>query len=72
MFLSATVIVAELITGVNIALGTTPLATCSAFDCRGAHQVTIDCLTRAVQAAIEGCGPASRGSRVESRKAGEG
>lgn len=45
----------ELVTGVDIALGTAPLDRCRAFDCNGAEQVTIDCLVQAVSHALNGC-----------------
>ncbi len=48
------VMVGELITGVNIALGRAPLTACPAFDCSGAG-ATIGCLTRAVAASLYGC-----------------
>lgn len=52
-----TVSVADLITGVDIALGTRPLSACDAMDGRGDGAVTIDDLLRAVSAALEGCPP---------------
>ena len=45
----------ELLKGVNIALGTATLNLCPAFDCDGTHTVSIDCLARAVNAALNGC-----------------
>jgi hypothetical protein len=47
--------VAELITGIGIALGTTDLRGCPVFDCHGTGTVSVDCLTRAVSAALNGC-----------------
>jgi hypothetical protein len=46
----------ELVKGVNIALGTRPVADCSAFDKNNDGSVTIDELVRAVGDAVEGCG----------------
>ncbi|MEO8603122.1 MAG: hypothetical protein ABI629_11155 [bacterium] len=45
----------ELIVGVNIALGTSPLSTCPAFDSSGDGSVTINELIAAVNAALTGC-----------------
>jgi len=53
--LSGQVSVGELITGVNIALGTAALSTCRAFDSDGNRQVTIDELVKGVTAALGGC-----------------
>ena len=50
--------IAELITGVNIALGLKPLTTCSPFDRNGDHRVTVDELIAAVGSALAGCGSA--------------
>ena len=52
---SGTLVITELITGVNIALGLLPLDSCSAFDCNGTGSVTVDCLIKAVTAALNGC-----------------
>jgi cysteine-rich repeat protein len=49
------VTVDELITGVNIALGSLPLSTCRGFDANGDGAVTIDELIRAVNDALSGC-----------------
>ena len=45
----------ELITGVNIALGSAPLAQCAAFDADGDGLVAINELIAAVGAALDGC-----------------
>jgi sugar lactone lactonase YvrE len=45
----------EIVTGVGIALESVPLDRCSSFDCNGTGRVTVDCLVRAVQAALDGC-----------------
>jgi hypothetical protein len=50
-----TVTVAELITGVNIVLGSEALDRCPSFDCNGSGTVTIDCLIRAVGNLLNGC-----------------
>jgi hypothetical protein len=50
------VTVDELITGVNIALGTASLDTCSVFDSTGDGAVTVDELIGAVNNALTGCG----------------
>lgn len=52
---TSTVSVADLVKGVNIALGAAALSDCSAFDCNGNGDVTVDCLVRAVDAALNGC-----------------
>ena len=52
---SGRVTVAELITGVNIALGSATLDQCRAFDCNGNGHVTVDCLVQAVGNALNGC-----------------
>ncbi|MBI3785930.1 MAG: hypothetical protein HY270_21260 [Deltaproteobacteria bacterium] len=49
------VTVEEILTGVNIALGTLPLTSCSNFDANGDGEVTVDELIRAVNAALVGC-----------------
>jgi hypothetical protein len=60
--------VAELITGVNIALGLVPFTACPAFDCTSdchpgpiaitpTPQVDVACLIRAVNNALDGCPP---------------
>ena len=54
--MTAAVTIDELIRGVNIALGNTPLSNCPAFDANGDGEVTIDELIRAVNAALDGCG----------------
>jgi len=45
----------ELVKGVNIALGNLTLDQCSAFDCNANRHVTVDCLVKAVTAALNGC-----------------
>lgn len=47
--------VEELVIGTQIALGKEPMDRCPALDCRGAEVVTIDCLVKAVDAALGGC-----------------
>jgi hypothetical protein len=51
------VTVAELIIMVNIALGSTPVTTCTAGDANGDGAITIDEIIRAVNAALSGCAP---------------
>ena len=48
--------VSELLTMVNIALGTTPVSTCRAGDANGDGRITIDELLAAVSNALNGCG----------------
>jgi hypothetical protein len=50
-----TVTVDELIIGINIALGSAPLAQCASFDVNGDGMVTIDELLTAVNRALSGC-----------------
>lgn len=45
----------ELLTAVRIALGRSPLHTCPPAACMPSSVVTVDCLTRAVGAALTGC-----------------
>jgi hypothetical protein len=52
---SNTVTVAELIIGVNIAIGNQPVANCPAFDVNGDGQVGINELVQAVGNALNGC-----------------
>jgi hypothetical protein len=52
---SGTLVITELITGVNIALGVLPLNGCASFDCNHTGHVTVDCLVKAVSAALYGC-----------------
>lgn len=52
------VTVDEIITGVNIALGTVELAGCLRFDGSGDQQVTVDEILQGVTVALEGCQPA--------------
>jgi len=47
----------EIVTGVNIALGSLPLDRCPSFDCADKSEVTVDCLIKAVIAALNGCAP---------------
>lgn len=49
------VTVDEIITGVNIALGTAALSTCTAFDASGDSAVTVDEIVTSIGAALEGC-----------------
>ena len=46
------VTVDELIKGVNIALGTAPLSDCRQFACHMGSEVSVDCIVRAVSAAL--------------------
>ncbi|HVN86323.1 MAG TPA: hypothetical protein VMW17_15930 [Candidatus Binatia bacterium] len=45
----------ELVTGVNLALATLTLDHCPEFDCNHDEHVTVDCLVKAVQGAVNGC-----------------
>ena len=54
---SGSVTIAEIVTGVNIALGSLTLDRCPRFDCNGNGHVTINCVITAVNAALNGCGP---------------
>ena len=47
--------VSELVLGTNIALTLAPASACEEIDCRATGTAPIDCLTRAVRAALEGC-----------------
>ncbi len=49
------VTVDELVKGVSITLGTLPLDRCPRLDCNGAGQVTVACLVKAVDAALNEC-----------------
>jgi subtilisin family serine protease len=49
------VVVNELITGVGITLGTTPLGACKSFDADNSGTATVDEMVRAVNAALNGC-----------------
>jgi hypothetical protein len=51
------VTVAEIVTGVGIALGSKSLDQCPSFDCDGIGRLTIDCLVKAVNASLNGCAP---------------
>jgi cysteine-rich repeat protein len=53
------VTVDELITGVNIALGSLPLSTCRVFDANADGEATVDELIRAVNDALIGCSAAA-------------
>lgn len=50
-----TVAVNELVTGVNIVLGASTVEQCPAFDCNEDGNVTVTCLVRAVNSALDGC-----------------
>ncbi len=54
------VTVNELVTGMNIALGSLPISTCPNFDRIGDNMVTIDELVFAVDNALSGCAPLQR------------
>ncbi len=49
------VTVDELVRGVNIALGSSPLEQCASFDTNGDGEVTVDELVRGVNGALAGC-----------------
>src|SRR5512144_2279746 len=51
------VTVDEIVTGVNIALGSLSLDRCPSFDCARHGVVTVDCLIKAVNAVLNGCAP---------------
>lgn len=51
------VVINELITGINIALGTAPLSGCPAFDQNGDGQVVVSELILAINNALSGCPP---------------
>ena len=51
-----TISIAELVTGVDVALGRRGIDACSALDCDASGSATVDCVVRAVKTAIEGCG----------------
>jgi len=53
---SGTVTIDDLLTGVDVSLGISPLSACPSLDCSGSGSVTIDCLVDAVNAALSGCG----------------
>jgi hypothetical protein len=50
------VVVNELVTGVNIALGIVPVSACAAFDRDDDNGVSVDELVAAVANALKGCG----------------
>ena len=52
---NGTVTIDELISGVDIALGTSPLASCLSLDTNGDGQVSIDEIIQAVTAALTSC-----------------
>jgi hypothetical protein len=52
---NGSVTIEELITGVDIALGTLPVSACTAFDFSGNGAVTVDEIIRAVNNALNGC-----------------
>jgi hypothetical protein len=52
---NGSVLINELVTGVDIALGTLPVSACSAFDFSGNGAVTVDEIIRAVNNALNGC-----------------
>src|SRR5262245_66050440 len=52
---SNSVEVNELVTGVNISLGTKQLSECPSFDCQGTGMVPVSCLVRAVNTSLMGC-----------------
>ena len=52
---TGSVSIADLITGVNIALGTQPIGNCPASDANGDGKVTINELIQAVTNALNGC-----------------
>jgi hypothetical protein len=52
---NGTVSLNELVTGVNIVLGTKDLGECEPVDCNGSGRVTIGCLVKAVSASIDRC-----------------
>ena len=47
--------ISDLITGVNIALGSLPVSSCEAFDCQHNGTVSINCLIQGVNNALGGC-----------------
>ena len=51
----------ELVRGVDIALGVSPLSECRAFDCNDTGAVDISCLVRAVDNALSGCPDSASG-----------
>ena len=50
------VTVDDVLTMLNIALGSTPISACCAGDANGDHQITIDEILTAVNNALSGCG----------------
>jgi hypothetical protein len=51
--------IGELVTGINIALGSAALAVCRAIDRAGDGEVTVDDLVAAIGDALDGCAPSS-------------
>ena len=47
--------ISDLVTGVNIALGSLPITACPAFDCQNNGMVPINCLVQGVNNALGGC-----------------
>jgi hypothetical protein len=47
--------ISDLVLGVNIALGNSPISACAAFACQGDSTVPINCLVSAVNNALNGC-----------------
>lgn len=62
--LDAAVTVDEIVTGVNIALGTSPVSGCTAFDGNSDGQVTVDEIVTAVNFALVGCPAGGEGLGV--------
>src|SRR5262249_25447861 len=52
---SGMVTISELVTGVNIALGSAPVSACPSFDCQHNGTVPINCLIQGGNNALEGC-----------------
>jgi hypothetical protein len=59
---SGTVTIDEILKAVNVALGELPLDQCPAGDCNAAGQVAVDCIIKAVAAALHGCAPTATSS----------
>ena len=58
--------ISDLITGVNIALGSLPVSSCEAFDCQHNGTVSINCLIQGVNNALAGCPATSTAARDRS------
>ena len=54
---NGTVTIDEVVTGLEIALGSVSLDRCSPFDCDGSGRVRVECILKALDAAVNGCGP---------------